>query len=930
MQKLLEAHNEAGEFLAPSHMEETVIKDVSEVDFDDFPETTASAIPEAGTTIGPYRLLEQIGEGGMGSVWVASQSEPIKRKVAIKLIKAGMDSGQVLARFEAERQALAMMDHPNIARVLDGGMTEQGRPYFAMEYVRGVPLTEYCDNARLSLKERLELFVPICQAVQHAHQKGIIHRDLKPSNILVCLYDGKPVPKVIDFGLAKAMHQSLTEQSIYTAHGMMVGTPLYMSPEQAEHNNLDIDTRTDVYALGVILYELLTGTTPLERAQFKEAAYGEVLRLIKEVEPPKPSTRLSGSESLPSVAAQRSIEPGHLTRSIVGDLDWVVMKALEKERSRRYETANGLAEDIRRHLTDEPVSACPPSTSYRVRKFIKRNKGQVIAASLLFLSLIVGVAGTTWGLFEANRQAGIARDEAGKKEIALQAETAAREDAEQQTRLAEEARKEAEQISEFLTEVFQSPDPTRDGREIKVVELLDGAAKKLETDLADQPDQRTRLQTTLGKTYYALGLSQQAIPLQEQVRDYHLATSGTDHPDTLTAMNDLAVFYGEVGREDAAIQLLEEVLALRRKISGLEHFDTLNAMNNLAASYSYVGRKDEAMKLQEEALAVFREEFGPEHPGTLAALNNLADSYSSLGRWNEAMRLQEEALTYLRKVLGPEHRNTLRVMWNQAYLYHKTGRLDDAIQLQEEVLRLYRKALGPENPETLSVMNALVMFCKTRASELDQNGETEKAIDLWQKASVAKPSDTSRAMKVAALQAWFGQEAEYHATRQRMLAWAADTEDRAAAERVTKLACLRPIEDAETRKALVTLGTSAVETGRGDSGFLPWAHLALGMAEYRNGQYEQAVETLVTATRTASNTNNKAYIGLIEGTAGFYHAMCLFEQGDQDEARTLFTATEAKMTPLPADEKQPLAENADHDNVIHWLAYKEADALVNE
>ena len=261
-----------------------------------------------------------------------------------------MDSQQVLARFEAERQALAMMDHPNIARVLDGGMTEQGRPYFAMEYVKGVPLTEYCDNAKLSLKERLELFVPICRAVQHAHQKGIIHRDLKPSNILVCLYDGKPVPKVIDFGLAKAMHHSLTEQSLYTAHGMMIGTPLYMSPEQAEQNNLDIDTRTDVYSLGVILYELLTGTTPLEKAQIKQAAYNEVLRLIKEVEPPKPSTRLSGSDALPSVAAQRSIEPAQLTRRISGDLDWVVMKALEKERSRRYETANGLAEDIRRHL----------------------------------------------------------------------------------------------------------------------------------------------------------------------------------------------------------------------------------------------------------------------------------------------------------------------------------------------------------------------------------------------------------------------------------------------------------------------------------------------------------------------------------------------------------------------------------------------------
>lgn len=307
----------------------------------------------------------------------------------------------IFRAFKAERQALAVMDHPNIARVLDGGVTDQGRPYFAMEYVKGVPLTDYCDKAKLSVRERLELFLPICHAVQHAHQKGIIHRDLKPSNILICLYDGKPVPKVIDFGLAKAMHQSLTGQSIYTAHGMMVGTPLYMSPEQAEYNNLDIDTRTDVYALGVILYELLTGSTPLERAQMKEAAYNEVLQLIKEFEPPKPSTRLSGNASLPSVAAQRSIEPNELTRSISGDLDWVVMKALEKERSRRYETANGLAEDVRRHLADEPVSASPPSVRYKLHKFVKRNSVAVLAFGTVLAALLLGVSGTTGGMIWA-------------------------------------------------------------------------------------------------------------------------------------------------------------------------------------------------------------------------------------------------------------------------------------------------------------------------------------------------------------------------------------------------------------------------------------------------------------------------------------------------------------------------------------------------
>ncbi len=389
--------------------------------------------PQPGTIFGGrYKLLQNIGEGGMGSVWVAEQKQPVRRKVAIKLVKAGMDSKQVLARFEAERQALAMMDHPNIAKVFDGGITEHGRPYFVMEYVKGVPFTEYCDKARLSLKERLNLFIPVCQAVQHAHHKGIVHRDLKPSNILICLYDGKPVPKVIDFGLAKAMHQQLTEQSIFTAHGVMVGTPLYMSPEQAEHNNLDVDTRTDIYSLGVVLYELLTGTTPLEREQLRTAAYNEVLRLIKEVEPPRPSTRLSGSDSLPSIAAQRSIDPRHLQKSVAGDLDWIVMKSLEKERSRRYETANGLVRDIERFLNDEAVEACPPSRIYQVKKYLKKHKLQTIASFAVFLAMGVGTAAASWGWFQATEAeksvlkslADVTKERDAKKE-ALSRESAA-------------------------------------------------------------------------------------------------------------------------------------------------------------------------------------------------------------------------------------------------------------------------------------------------------------------------------------------------------------------------------------------------------------------------------------------------------------------------------------------------------------------------
>src|SRR5688572_12174700 len=349
-----------------------------------------------GTMIGAYKLLQQIGEGGMGVVFLAEQTSPVKRKVALKIIKAGMDTRQVLARFEAERQALAMMDHVNIARVLDGGATESGLPYFVMELVHGVPITKYCDDNRLSPRERLELFVPVCQAIQHAHQKGIIHRDIKPSNVMVTLYDGKPVPKVIDFGVAKATEQKLTERTLFTQYGTMVGTLEYMSPEQAEMSALGVDTRSDIYSLGVLLYELLTGSTPLSHKRVKEAAYAETLRMIKEEEPPKPSTRLSDSgEALASISANRHMEPAKLTKLVRGELDWIVMKCLEKDRNRRYETANGFAMDVQRYLADEPVQACPPSAGYRLRKFVRRNRGPVLAAGLVLFAVIAGVIGTS-------------------------------------------------------------------------------------------------------------------------------------------------------------------------------------------------------------------------------------------------------------------------------------------------------------------------------------------------------------------------------------------------------------------------------------------------------------------------------------------------------------------------------------------------------
>jgi serine/threonine protein kinase len=409
--RLLAAHPQVGSFLEPPVREAVAAAEAPTIP----PNEKRPAGPGRGETVlddspvedvgaviaGKYKLLETLGQGGMGAVFMAQQMQPVKRLVALKLIKLGMDSKQVLARFEAERQALALMDHPNIAKVLDAGTTDSGRPFFVMELVKGVPITRFCDERQLSPRQRLELFIPVCQAIQHAHQKGIIHRDIKPANVLVALYDDRPVPKVIDFGVAKAAGLQLTDVSLMTGFGGIVGTPEYMSPEQAQLNQLDIDTRSDVYALGVLLYELLTGTTPIDRKRLGQGALFEVLRIIREEEPLRPSTRLSTSDALASIAATRRTEPARLAKLMRGELDWIVMKCLEKDRSRRYETANGLAHDLERYLADEPVEACPPSSTYRLRKFAGKYKKALATAATFVAVLLIGAVVSTWQAIRA-------------------------------------------------------------------------------------------------------------------------------------------------------------------------------------------------------------------------------------------------------------------------------------------------------------------------------------------------------------------------------------------------------------------------------------------------------------------------------------------------------------------------------------------------
>ena len=603
-----------------------------------------------GSRIGPYKLLQEIGEGGMGTVFMAEQLEPVRRMVALKVIKPGMDSKEVLARFEAERQALALMDHPNIAKVLDAGTTDTGRPYFGMELVKGVRITKYCDELQLSLHERLKLFVPVCQAIQHAHQKGVIHRDIKPSNVLVASYDGKPVPKVIDFGVAKAMGQKLTERTMFTAFGLMIGTLEYMSPEQAELNALDIDTRSDIYSLGVLLYELLTGTTPLLRKRLTQAALQDALRLIREEDPPRPSTRLSNSESLPVLSAQRKMEPAKLTKMMRGELDWIVMKALDKDRSRRYETANGFARDIERFLHDEPVEACPPSASYRLRKMASKYKAPLRVAGALFIMLIAGVIVSALLAIRAVR----AENEA----LANAALAKANE------LRALEQQKEARTVLEFfLNNVLAAARPEGQvgglGVDVSIRAALDAVEPRIAKTFQDKPLIEASIRHTLGMTYFYLGDYQLAIQQHRRVLNLRQANLDPDHPDVLTTMDKLSWAYRNAGQPEVALPLLKDVVRLRQAKLGLDHPDTLIGMDALAWGYRSLGRMDDATAVREEMYRLSKAKLGADDPATLQSLHGLGMDYRDVGRLDEAVALSQECWNCARPSSAP----TIFIPW---------------------------------------------------------------------------------------------------------------------------------------------------------------------------------------------------------------------------------------------------------------------------
>ena len=697
-----------------------------------------AAAAEAGKMIaGRYKLLEAIGEGGMGTVWVAEQIEPVRRKVALKLIKAGMDSKSVLARFEAERQALAVMDHPNIAKVLDGGLTETGRPFFVMEYVKGVPITEYCDATRLSIPERLKLFAQVCQAVQHAHQKGIIHRDLKPSNILVAPYDDRPVPKVIDFGLAKAMHQSLTERTLHTAHETVLGTPLYMSPEQAQLNNIDVDTRSDIYSLGVLLYELLTGTTPLEKQRFKEAAWDEVKRIIREEEPPRPSMRLSSSMTLPSLAAGRQMEPARLTTLIRGELDWIVMKALEKDRTRRYDTATGFAADVQRYLDGEPVLAAPPSARYRLWKFATKHRAALTTAAAIALLLVAGVAVSSWQAVRATRAEGKARLAQQAEAERAEGERRAKEEA--QAARDEEARERgyAEAIAKFVKDDFLALTSVEGqdrfggtgkealSKDTTLRELLDRAAEKLRARKDLDPRIEAELCLMVGVNFRGAGEAEKGIEFLQRAVQLREGLVGRGHFDTQDAMNSLAVAYGAAGHYARAVPLLEETLRHKKTTLGPHARSTLVTMDNLARAYGQSGKLELAITLGEETFKLSKATLGPVHSVTLHARSNLTRAYEANGKPDLALPLCEETLKLRKATLGPEHPETLTNMNDLAGLYMHVGKLDLALPLYEETLKLRKARLGLDHPDTLISMNDL-------AVAYEETGRLDLALPLYE------------------------------------------------------------------------------------------------------------------------------------------------------------------------------------------------------
>jgi serine/threonine protein kinase/Flp pilus assembly protein TadD len=724
---------------------------------------------EAGERIGPYKLLQSIGEGGFGTVWMAEQEQPVRRRVALKIIKLGMNTKEVIARFEQERQALAMMEHPNIAKVLDAGATRWGRPFFAMELVRGIKITDYCDQANLTTEARLGLFIQTCNAIQHAHQKGIIHRDIKPSNILVTMHDGVPVPKVIDFGVAKATQQQrLTDLTLFTQFEQMVGTPLYMSPEQAEMSGLDIDTRSDIYSLGVLLYELLTGRTPFDPEELMRKGHDEIRRAIREQEPKRPSTFVStmAVNVRTTVAQHRQSDPARLTGLLRGDLDWIVMKAIEKDRTRRYETANGFAKDIERHLANEPVLARPPSTLYGFRRFVKRHKVGVAASSFIAIALIIGLGTSTWLFFKERdaRQRAVA-SEKSQERLSTQAQA-------EKERAEKEATK-SQQVAKFLQDMLKGVGPeVALGHDVKLLrKILDDTAERVSTDLKGQPAVEAELRETLGGVYVDLderrpakemflkalniirsvggmgreeaegrllnGLGDALMelgPLPDAEKAYtealavNTAVHGKVHPSVARSLHGLGYVLRQRGDLVGAETRLNEALELWKLLPPEEDLkgEQALAVNDLGLVWDDRGDQARAQSFYTQSLAMRRAKFNEKHPAVLESLGNIGMLSQTQGHLDEAQEKLSEVLAIKEEVLSPDHQDLAGTRNNLALVFLARGQFDKAVEMQRRVI----KALPETSPHLPQVRNNLAKILRQKGSQSNDLAALLEALQL--------------------------------------------------------------------------------------------------------------------------------------------------------------------------------------------------------
>jgi serine/threonine protein kinase/Flp pilus assembly protein TadD len=929
-----------------------------------------------GSMIGRYKLLEKVGEGGFGTVYVAEQREPVKRRVALKIIKLGMGTKQVIARFEAERQALALMDHPNIAKVFDAGATDAGRPYFVMELVRGIKITDYCEQNNVSTRQRLDLFISVCQAIQHAHQKGVIHRDIKPSNILVTLHDGVPVPKVIDFGIAKATQGELTDKTVYTQLQEFIGTPAYMSPEQAEMSGLDIDTRADIYSLGVLLYELLTGKTPFDAEDLLKAGLEQMRRTIREKEPIKPSTRLSQQlvgdnparrERLKSAAAlgapseeeigasaRRLLQVKKLIELLRGDLDWIVMKCLEKDRTRRYDTANGLASDVRRYLNTEPVTARPPSQLYRFQKVIRRNKLAFGAGAAVFAALVIGVGLSTW-LFvkeRATRQ---------RAQTAAGAAALARAHAEEEGKKARTEAAKSQQVAKLLQDMLQSVGPSVAlGRDTALLqEILEKTEERVGKDLANQPEVEAELMTTIGLAYDDLGQESKAEDALHRALDLRRKLPGADLAVAVSLRN-LGYLVCFVGRHSEGRVMLEEALSINRTLLGNENVEVAKCLSELSRALPYTGTLAESEAMAFQALAMQKKILGPDHEDVAYSLAFLAELQTDQGELVEAEETIRQALAMQRKVLGERRPETAYCLDELSRVLIQRGKLADAetaareadakfevlmggsLSYQDEILGTLPRALKAqgrlEEAGTLvhermvkldQALGARLLSQPARPDFLSDRGRLRGRMGRWHEAA----PDISRALelkqdyhlnisRLAAVLAELGNLEEYRHLCTQIRKRFGVTESPEIATTMAWPCLILPSPDPADAATGSRLADTGLRLYKGDWGSV----LRLSckaLAEYRQGRFASAAEWAFKTLSQPEYVNGYPKDDFRRVGANMLLAMSNYQLHQFDEAR----AALARGLEI-ADAKLPKIESGDLGR--SWEEWVFADMLMHE